>query len=316
MAGLTLHDKMSLSRAEKPNLVIGAVRGYGFEQLRPFVVSLQRTTFPGDLVLLWNDLSAETLAALHQHGVKLEHFSYRGSGALNSWSRFWPQIGRLLRLPVGNPVRAAVYKKILNLAFVRYLHALDFLEANAGRYRNVLLTDVRDVIFQDNPFRDPLPGEMVAFLESPHMVYGLEPMNDGWILENYGAEMKAKLQENRISCCGTVMGAVAGMIEYLRAFVSEIVKLKSVEHGADTSVHNVLVRDTLKNQITVIDNFERIVGTVNPKSELTMGISGLVLGANGQPIPVLHQYDRLPDLASRLIQQLSFSEMSRISHAS
>src|SRR5882724_6830907 len=228
-----------MANRTRPNLVIGAVRGYSFEQLRPFIVSLKRTSFAGDLVLLWNQLSPETLAALGAQGVKLAPFAYRGSGALNSWSRFWPQIRPLLRCPVGNAFRRAVYRKILNLAFVRYLHALDFLETHRGLYQNILLTDVRDVIFQDDPFREPLPGEIAAFLESPRMTFGNEPLNDGWMLDNYGPEMAKKLRGKRISCCGTVAGTEAGMIDYLRAFVAEIIRLKSVAHGADTSVHNV-----------------------------------------------------------------------------
>src|SRR5580658_9322030 len=141
----------------RPNLVVGAVRGYNFEQLRPFVLSLKRTSFRGDLVLLWNTLSSDTLDTLKQHGVKLVHFPYRGSGTVNSWGRFWPMLRPLLRCPVGNGFRHAVYKKILNLAFVRYLFALEFIESQQKKYRSILLTDVRDVIFQDDPFRDPLP---------------------------------------------------------------------------------------------------------------------------------------------------------------
>ncbi len=101
---------LSFSTNTKPNLIIGAVRSYNFEQLRPFVVSLRHTTFDGDLVLLWNDLSPETLAALKAHGVKLVYFPYRGSGALNSWSRFWPVLAPLVRLCRGS----VLARKILN----------------------------------------------------------------------------------------------------------------------------------------------------------------------------------------------------------
>jgi hypothetical protein len=290
---------------EKNNLVLGAVRGYTFEQLRPFVVSLKRTSFKGELVLLWNHLSPATLAALQEHGAKLVHFEYRGSGTLNSWSRFWPQVRKALRLPLGESFRRSIYGKILNLAFVRYLHALKFLEAHCGEYQNVLLTDVRDVIFQDDPFRDSLAGDVVAFLEAPHMKFGDEPMNDGWIRDNYGEGTSSRLAGKRISCCGTVMGTEVGMVAYLRAFVGEIGRLKSVAHGADTSVHNILVRESLVDRIAVVENFQSAVGTIStsPLSSALFGSDGRVLGPVGLPVPVLHQYDRHPDLMNQLVMK-------------
>jgi hypothetical protein len=254
------------------------------------------------LVLLWNNLNPETVAALNSHGVKLAYFEYRGSGALNSWSRFWPWIRPFVRLPLGNAFRRSIYGKILNLPFVRYLHALKFLEAHCGEYQNILLTDVRDVIFQDDPFRDSLAGDVVAFLEAPHMVFGDEPMNDGWIRNNYGEWMSSRLAGKRISCCGTVMGTEVGMIDYLGAFVAEIERLKSVAHSADTSVHNVLVRESLVNRIAVVENFHSAVGTISssPLSRAVIGSDGRVLGPVGLPVPVLHQYDRHPDLMNQL----------------
>ena len=292
---------------KKRNLVLGAVRGYNFEQLRPFVVSLQRTAFEGDLVLLWNNLSDETLNSLDKHGVKLVHFSYRGNGALNSWSRFWQAIRPVVRLPIGNLLRRVIYKKILNLAFVRYIHALEFLEASASRYNQVLLTDVRDVIFQDDPFRDPLPGNITAFLEAPHMMFGCEPMNDDWIKTNYGAEMTEKVSGNRISCCGTVMGTATGIIDYLRVFIAEIMQLKSVAHGADTSVHNVLVHDVLVNKIAIAENFHGAVGTMS-RGILTGFLeitNGYVSSPKRLPVPVLHQYDRNPEMAEQFVVKLT-----------
>lgn len=282
-----------------PNLVIGAIRGYTFSDLAPFVISLKRSNFRGDLVLLWNSVDESTRRELESHGVQLVHFSYRGGGSINSWSRFWPWLRPLLRLPVGDSVRSRVYRKILNLAFVRYLHTLDYLRANQGRYQNILITDVRDVIFQDDPFRDPLPGDIVAFLEEPFVRYGKEPMNDGWIIENYGATCFKLLNGQRISCCGTVMGSAPGMIEYLSAFASEIIRLRSVAHGADTSVHNVLIRKRMAGQITIVDNFEGAVGTCHADSN-RVASRPPVLDTAGKPVPVLHQYDRHPEFMKGL----------------
>jgi hypothetical protein len=276
----------------KRNLVLGAIRGYQFKDLAPFVKSLRQTSFDGDVVFLWNSVDEETRRQLEEHGVKLVYFAYRG-GALNSWSRFWPWVKTFVSLPIGNYARNAIYRKILNLAFVRYIHAMDFLQRNAGSYDKVLLTDARDVVFQADPFRDELPGEVVAFLESPQMTYGAEPMNDGWIVENYNQRMLEQLRSQRISCCGTVAGSLPGMLNYLEKFRNEIARLKSVAHGADTSIHNVLIRRSSSDLFSIAENYESMVGTVGPAfDEVMIGKDDLVYESSGRTVPVLHQYDR------------------------
>jgi hypothetical protein len=202
-------------------------------------------------------------------------------------------------------LRRWVYEKILNFAFVRYLQALKFLQAHRGKYRLILLTDVRDVIFQDDPFRMSLPADISVFLESSDMKFGFEPINDAWMQENYGLETKNRLCGERISCCGTVMGTEDGMLRYLRAFVAEIKRLKSVAHGADTSVHNILVREILTDRIAVVENFQNAVGTMGALTEFLPDADGHVLGPNGLPVPILHQYDRHPNLAARLVRKLA-----------
>jgi hypothetical protein len=121
--------------------------------------------------------------------------------------------------------------------------------------------------------------------------------------------MAAKLRGQRISCCGTVAGTEAGMTGYLRGFAAQIPRLKSVAHGADTSVHNVLVREVLREEIVVVDNFQGAVGTIN--SDATEGVvfgkEWQVLGPNELPVPVLHQYDRLPELNASLMKRLSLT---------
>src|SRR5580658_8647464 len=137
---------------QKPNLILGAVRGYHFEPIRPFVLSLKRTSFNGDLVLLWNNLNADTLQVLERHGVKTVPFSYRGSGALNSWSRFWPVISKIVRPLNGSGLARQILKAILPLQTSRFFHYRDYLAAHRDAYSNVLITDVRDVMFQADPF--------------------------------------------------------------------------------------------------------------------------------------------------------------------
>jgi hypothetical protein len=294
---------------KKPNLVLGAIRGYKFEQIRPFVVSLKRTTFNGDLVLLWNNLSPDTLEALQSHGVKLVHFSYRGSGALNSWSRFWPVISKIVRPINGSGLARRILKAILPLQTSRFFHYRDYLAAHRADYGNVLITDVRDVVFQADPFVN-CNDDLLVFEEGDNALLADEKMfNAKWVEQLFGKDILERIGRYPILCSGTVMGGMDAMINYLVKFETLLSQAREVGMGgADQGVHNYLCRDFYTTKIQVVRNGAGAVLTMVPwlaeGADFKVSNSGEILGLNGQPVPVLHQYDRHPALASKLVGQL------------
>lgn len=277
------------------DLIAGAVFGYSYDKIAPFVESLRATDYSGRIVFFTSHIDRESLDRLKDRGVECIQIHYRSTGALNSWSRFWPTLRRVLRF-MPAPVRKRTYRKITNFALVRYLHFLDFLKREET-FRYVLFTDIRDVVFQDTPFSTDLPGEFCAYLESPHMVYGKEPLNDGWIRRNYDESKLKQLHGTRISCCGTIAGTMPGMLNYLKAFENEFIQLASLEHGADTSIHNRLIRQPLKSTTTICDNFEGEIGTISERSEESVYDDQFIVRRPDKSIvPVIHQYDRLDKL--------------------
>jgi hypothetical protein len=310
--------------AKRHNLVMGAVRGYNFEQLRPFVVSLKRTSFDGDLVLLWNHLSPETLAALRDCGVKLVHFEYRGSGSLNSWSRFWPLLSVVVRLLNGSPFARTILKAILPLQTVRFLHYRDYITTYLGEYQNVLITDVRDVWFQADPFSG-FGGGLLVFEEDDRIQLADEKLhNAAWIEELFGSEALAGIGQFPILCSGTIMGDAKAMIRFLIEFENLLCRARKVATGgSDQGLHNYLCRAILEPWLQVSKNGEGPILTMTPILEAGIDFlvsrTGQVLNANGLPVPVLHQYDRHPELAAKLMRNLcgqnDSKQSSQIAHS-
>jgi len=281
------------------NLVIGAIKNYSFQSIWPFVGSLLESGFAGDIVLLANNIDSRTVDQLIELGVIVKPFYYRSPGCLNSWARFWPVLKPLLLLPGFHLLRFKVYKNILNLADVRFLHAYSYIKKNRTRYDRILLTDVRDVFFQADPFSFPLGNAIEAYLEVESNLFGSEPMNDTWIVQNYGPQMLDSLRGQNISCCGTIMGDSSGMLLYLEAFIDEFIKLISLSHGADTSIHNVVVHQSLKNKVKIVPNLVGSVATLNPRM-IDISVNLPITGHTGRVIPILHQYDRIPQLLSKI----------------
>ena len=298
-------------QSSKKNLILGAVRGYSFEQLRPFVASLKCTTFVGDLVLLWNNLGPETLAALGAHGVKLVHFEYRGSGSLNSWSRFWPVLAPIVRLCKGSDLARKIFKSILPLQSARFLAYRDFISAHSGEYNNVLITDVRDVFFQADPFYG-FNGGLMVFEENGMVQLADEKLyNAKWVEELFGTEALAQIGRFPILCSGTIIGEAGAMIRYLIEFERLLCDAQNLgTGGSDQGLHNYLCRSKTAQWIQIAKNGEgpilTMVPTLRQGVDFNVSDSGLVLNSAGSPVKLLHQYDRHPELATRLIRKLGF----------
>jgi uncharacterized membrane protein len=275
------------------HVIIGTIRGYDYTVLAPFVSSLRNSIFDCDVVFFYADTDSATLQTLRGDGIRLIPIHYPGYGAENRWSRIWPLAKLGARLPLGARTNRAYLTCFTNIATSKFLFALDFLEKNHSMYDAVLLTDVRDVLFQGNPFASAPKAELTAFLEAPTMVFGEDPKcNDPWLVQNYGPWALERLRGHRISCCGTILGTTRGVLTYLRAFQNQIVKLRSLAWGADTSIHNVLINRDLAKLVKVEENLLGAVATLGnvPIDSISFDHQGFLLGPLGNIVPILHQY--------------------------
>jgi hypothetical protein len=65
---------MDNNQHTQKNLILGAVKGYEFEQIKPFLTSLKNSGFKGDVCFVAANLSPETTEALQEYGVHLYAF--------------------------------------------------------------------------------------------------------------------------------------------------------------------------------------------------------------------------------------------------
>ena len=103
--------------AEAKDLIIGGAKGYNYNQLKPWVESIDEVGFEGDKVLVVGDMSDETMKQLEDKG----------------WTLIPMQ-------ETGAPIHVA-----------RFVHIYEFLKDRYKDYRFVITTDVKDVYFQTNP---------------------------------------------------------------------------------------------------------------------------------------------------------------------
>ncbi len=192
---------------------------------------------------------------------------------------------------------------------VRYWCYLRELRRVGKDYTNILVTDVRDVVFQADPFaRVPLHGLML-FTENHGMPIRDEGATRNWIEVTYGRARTERILHFPTLCSGTTIGDSASMIDYLEAISDELLRhTHSVASfpGIDQGVHNWLYHHQRLPVAQLCDTFEGPVATLGtePIENFRFDNLGRLLNLDGSPVPIVHQYDRHPSLEKSLAEWL------------
>ena len=262
------------------NLVMGVATGYGWHNLEPFINSFNRHAQNTDLILFVDNISDFTRDALIKNNVEILPIpdEFKNSLIVNA--------------------RWQIYKK--------------FLDERGKNYGQVLVTDVRDVIFQ---------GDIFSKYEnfSDYLGYAVEegnirpidkePVDWIWIKNFFGEDTANKLADKPAICAGTAIGTV----KEAKIFFSaqwEMLK-KSISWGDDQAVMNYLVYEKLlpiENLIKIDTQTGEILTlalTDNPATK-----ENFILRGNGEIPAVVHQYDRhknLAELVNKIYRDKNFN---------
>ncbi len=192
------------------NLILGHCARVQPRHLEPFLASLRRTTFAGDVCLFVEDVVADTVAYLHAHGVIVCRAASSGPPAMATGAS-------------------------------RYFNFLEYLARRGGDYANVLLVDPADTIFQSDPFAAPRPADIV-FTQMRRRI-GNSAADHGAVAAGYGETVAVNIRDCLVSNPSVTMASASGMLRYLVAMTTQISSRDTVIAGAiDRGIHNYLVR--------------------------------------------------------------------------
>jgi hypothetical protein len=136
--------------------------------------------------------------------------------------------------------------------YVRFLYFRDFLANHRAEYHKVLITDVRDVFFQANPFFG-FTGGLMVFEEDGNIPLANSILyNALWVEKLFGSAALAKIGRFPVICAGTTMGDIESMCRYLQEFEALMRQAKTIDIcGSDQGIHNYLCRRAMKPWIIV-----------------------------------------------------------------
>lgn len=195
----------------------------------------------------------------------------------------------------------------------RFIYIWDFLKKNDGKYDKVLTTDVRDVVFQSNPFMHDrvANGHAANYLtfSSEEMLYNDEPWGRQNLLETFGSTLANDWMHWEIYNVGVIAGS-APTIQDLMLQIFLTCQGRPIPI-CDQAIFNYLIyQRTFAGGIKLrhVDNWCVQAGTVadptkieqfRPKllDDLEFEIRDDQIWRKGADVPyaIVHQYDRVPE---------------------
>jgi hypothetical protein len=305
------------------HLILTTAIGYKWDVLRPFFDSLRKSGCKADVVVMTTGLDSMTVENLHRAGARcvkvwraVHHMPAPIKRRRNSYRLAWIRrnYGRVLEsLPLTvaarNGLKSWASTLFLGVMCSRFAWYERFLRKEGHRYDRVILTDLRDVIFQSDPFTWPVRHPLEIFLEDNAFI-GEDPMNTGWIEQATDRATVQMLKGRPVSCAGVTIGDIHSMRHYLSVmtnlFVTHGWKFP-VEEYIDQGIHNFAIYKPLKEHCTLLRNFSGPVLTMQtiPASALALHPDGALHNIDGSIIPILHQYDRHPAIRDQLLTRFA-----------
>ena len=283
-----------------PNLILTSCAGYNKSHLEMFFVSLKKHVKNYECIVFFSNLTNSTIRYLQSEGAVLLPMKISGKmrGAFNRYKnighsnflKFFPE-----------KIATALAFHSSPIMSLRFLYYDQFIRKNESLYEKVLITDVRDVVFQADPFECIQEQEVQFFLESNTL--GIPgDVNKTWLDWIYKCSSTSFLIGKKIACAGTTLGSAKLIPRYLEAMRKEIINAERFPYGGnDQGMHNMILwRERSEFKKTTIENAQGAVFMAigAPKDLYKIDDKGFLLDGTGRVVPLLHTYDRFPEMVS------------------
>ena len=254
------------------NLILGTARGYNYYTLEPFVRSFVKKLCNTDLVLFVDNISDFTRSQLQAQSNRIKKKDCRIF--LEVFPKNYDNI------------------KDSTAVNIRWLIFFNYLKSHREKYQQVLISDTRDVIFQDDLFSKYAN-------EKEYLLYVTENVtfenNSYWahnMKQKFGEQELIKLRKEFILNAGTICGSFNEVLIFTK-FMTELLQ-ESAVWGDDQVVLNYLIHNDLlpiKNKI-VSDNTKSGEIFIVSIAANMFGFNGdKIIYSDGKAPSMCHQYD-------------------------
>jgi hypothetical protein len=270
-------NKLKRRRDSMKNLIIGAFSGYKYNQLKPWVESIIEVMDPNvEKVMIVGNTNEETKNILKEKGFTIF------------------EMAPTPNLPPHIP---------------RWIHVYDYLKQHGDKYNNVIMTDLKDVYFQTDPFvwLEENLGDKKIVTGSECLLYRDESWGNQNLIDTFGTYLHEQFKDCEIYN----VGILGGKPEYLRdLFLHNYLLALRIPSALDQGTFNLLMHTHPYKDIVLFakqkDGWACQAGTVADPSKMEtfrpnllepepIYKDNIVYTSTGKPFAIVHQYDRVPE---------------------
>lgn len=260
----------------KKDLIIGAFSGYNYNQLKPWVESIDDVGITAEKCMIAGQTDPDTLNKLEKKGFIIK------------------------RMPPTTNLPPHI---------ARWIVVYDFLLEHSDKYDNVIMTDLKDVYFQTDPFKwlNENLGDKKIVAGAECINYKDEPWNNQNLMDTFGPYIYEKFKNFQVFN----VGVLGGKIEYLRdLFLHNYLLALRIPGALDQGTFNLLMHTYPYKDIVLyaeqkdgwacqagvvadplkIDSFRPKLLEAEPFYK-----DNIVYTSTGKPFAIVHQYDRVPE---------------------
>jgi len=174
---------------------------------------------------------------------------------------------------------------------------------------NIILSDTRDVVYQDNPFKYLVGNELELTTEVKY-IRECPDWNSRWIRDMYGEEVLRSVLDQKIICGGYMCGKKEGVIKLCQLMVEESKNYPKTIPGqppvfVDQAAMNVFYKQNKFPSTTIHYTGGEFIATIGATlGPMKLNDEGYVVNEAGYKTAVIHQYDRHPNIVKAFNDRL------------
>lgn len=170
----------------------------------------------------------------------------------------------------------------------------------------VLLTDTRDVVFQDDPFQHFNKKGLDLSVETKK-IEDCSLFNAKWMKNIYGEEAYNLTKDNMILCAGVTGGGTKYALQLCELMINEHKRLGDT--FVDQCYLNLCYAKNKLPKHRLHYTGEKTVATIGHSfGSTTLNEHGFIVGPNNEIPAIVHQYDRHNSITKQITERIHIKE--------